>query len=360
MTISPRPRNHALRAPATPAMLQALLEELDAKPPAIAHFELVSRWAAKHVWRVDVEGQPWAYVRYLLGSAEQYPERWHRLWMSTLLHEARVGPRVLGLTPASAALGGRAAIVEAALRPIPREELEARAVEAVALFARLHSHEPLRQALLEHLSESDRQRIRPLAQLFAETRERWFEAVTARWLEVGLAEPIGMLSAVVGELISILEALGGQNNGIGPLVPTHGDPNHGNFMVNRQGALRLIDFEELALNHPVADLGVFLTWYADKDRHRSLLQHYPLLDADEMLEHMRVWVPLRYLNIAAHWAARLIRAKEGEAWAFAVKSVDEWLRGAAELVYQSAVPSHLDMWLVEVHHSLMERGPLAG
>ena len=357
MSDTPRSRNHARRAPATPAMLQALLVELDARPPGRVHFELVSRWAAKHVWRVDVEGRPWAYIRYLLGSAEQYPERWHRLWMSTLLHEARVGPRVLGLTPASTALEGRAAIVEAALQPIPREALEARMVEAVALFARLHSHEPLRQTLLENLSESDRQRIRPLAQLFAEARERWFEAVTARWLEAGLVEQVGVLSAIVGELVDTLEALGGQNNDTGLIVPTHGDPNHGNFMVNRQGALRLIDFEELALNHPVADLGVFLTWYADKDQHRALLQHYPLLDADEMLERMRVWVPLRYLTIAAHWAARLIRAQDGEAWAFAVGSVDEWLRGAAELVYQSTVPPHVDAQLAEVRRSLLACAP---
>lgn len=357
MSDIPRRRNHALHAPATAAMLQALLEELDARPPGEAHFELVSRWAAKHVWRVDVEGQPWAYIRYLLGSAEQYPERWHRLWMGTLLHEARVGPRVLGLTPSSVALDGRAAIVEAALRPIPRQELEARMVEAVALFARLHSHEPLRQALLENLGESDRQRIRPLAQLFAETRERWFEAVTSRWLEAGLGEQISVLGAIVSELVNALEVLGGQNNDVGPIVPAHGDPNHDNFMVNRQGALRLIDFEELALNHPVADLGVFLTWYADKDQHRALLQHYPLLDADEMLERMRVWVPLRYINIAAHWAARLIRARDAQAWAFAVDAVDEWLRGAAELVHQSTAPPHMADRLAEVRRSLLARAP---
>ncbi len=339
------------RLPASPEMLVELLRELGIKPEGRLRFRLVSRWAAKHVWRVDVNRHPWAYVRYLLGEAEQYPERWRHLRFGTLLHEARIGPRVLGITPQSKALGGRAAIVEAALAEIDRDSLEARAVEVIALFVRLHSCGPLLEALSEGLSEGDRERLQPLARLFAETRERWFEAVMARWLEVGLTE-IQAATDIVHELVNRIEVLGGDRE-VGIIVPVHGDPNHGNFMVNRQGSLRMIDFEELALNNPVADLGMFLTWYVDKDQHRDLLTHYPLMKPDEMLERMRVWVPLRYLGIAAHWAARLTRARDEEAWVFAAESVEEWLRGAAELVFDGAVPDDMDAALTGLRDDLL-------
>ncbi len=345
--------NRSQRRAATPNMIANLLDELDIRPPGGLEVELVSRWAAKHVWRIDVNGEPWAYVRYLLGSADHFPDRWRHLRLSTLLHEARVGPRVLGITPSSEALGGRAAIVEAALRPITRQELEARAVEALMLFARLHSYIPLHEALTRQINGDDHERLQPLARLFSETRERWFEAVVANWLEAGLSE-ISDVTELVSELINQIETLDFDDDP-GIIVPAHNDPNHGNFMVNRQGALRMIDFEELALNHPVADLGVFLTWYVDRDRHRDLLAHYPLSDPDAMLERMRVWVPLRYIGIAAHWAARLNRSQDQEAWVYASKSVHEWLHGAAEIVFDGAVPSSFTHTLDTVRESLIGR-----
>ncbi len=355
-SMPPRP-NGTQRRPATPGELLGLLRELDVALPGPARLKLVSRWAAKHVWQVDVRGEPWAYIRYLLGPATQYPDRWRHLRLSTLLHEAKIGPRVLGITPESEALGGRAAVVEAALKPITRAELESRAVEAISLLARLHSNIPLHAALLAGLTESERERLQPLARLFSETRERWFKAVAERWLESGLEE-IDRLTEVVEELISQIEALDCCAHEADLIVPAHNDPNHGNFRLNRQGALRLIDFEELAPNNPVADLGVFLTWYADRERHRALLEHYPLVAPDAMLERMRVWVPLRYIGIAAHWAARLTRARDTQGWEFALGSVDEWLRGAAELIYDGPVPVYLDARLRALHESLAARGPL--
>jgi hypothetical protein len=129
-------------------------------------------------------------------------------------------------------------------------------------------------------------------------------------------------------------------------------------MVNRQGALRMIDFEELAMSNPVADLGVFLTWYADADQHRAMLEHYPLANPSAVLDRMRIWVPLRYLTVAAHWSARLTRARDQEAWDFALQSVDEWLRGACELVYGGSVPARHDGALKRLGAALADRGPL--
>lgn len=356
---TPNRTSRTQRQPASPDMLRGLLRELDANPPGEARFVLVSRWAAKHVIRVDVQGKPWAYIRYLLGPAEQYPNRWRHLRLGELLNEIRVGPRILGMSPDSEALGGRAAIVEAALKPIERGDLEARASEAVSLFSRLHSSEALKEALIGDQSETERERSEPrepLEVLFAETRERWFEAVVGRWLEAGLTE-ISEVTGVVSELINEAGAMDCCPY-IGELVPVHGDPNHGNFMLNRKGALRMIDFEDLALNNPVADLGVFLTWYVDAEDHREVLSHYPQADPDDILQWMRVWVPLRYLNIAAHWAARLVKARDLDAWTFAVESVDEWLRGAAEILAAGAAPDHVDAMLGSVTAALMDEWPL--
>jgi len=351
--------NGLQRRPARGSELRELLRELDANPPGEARFVLVSRWAAKHVIRVDVDGKPWAYIRYLLGTADQYPDRWRHLRLGELLNEIRVGPRVLGITRASESLGGRAAIVEAALQPIDREELEGRAGEAISLFTRLHSSPALAEALQADLSETERERAtprEPLEQFYDDTRERWFDAVVGRWLEAGLPE-ISDLTSVVSELLHDIKTMDCCPY-IGELVPVHGDPNHGNFMLNRKGALRLIDYEDLALNSPVADLGVFLTWYVDADQHHEILSHYPLADPDDILQWMRVWVPLRYLNIAAHWAARLVKAQDKDAWIFAVESVDEWLRGAAEIVAGGAAPEHLDTALEAIHGALLDGWPL--
>ncbi|MBN1312571.1 MAG: phosphotransferase [Anaerolineae bacterium] len=351
---TPARSSNSQRQPASPRSLRALLRELDIQPPDRVSFKLVSRWAAKHVWRVKIGGTPWAYVRYLLGSAERYPERWRHMRLGKELYEARVGPRILGITSESEALSGRAAIVEAALLPIPRVVLESRAEEAIALLGRLHSCVPLLAALSEDLTEADRNGFSPLANLFVETRERWFEAVTGRWLEIGLPQ-ITEVTQIISVLLNRLEAIEHSTSrlGIEIVVPAHNDPNAGNFMVNRQGALRMIDFEGLALSNPVADLGIFLTWYVDKYRHRAVLANYPLAEPDAALARMRVWVPLRYIGIAAHWAARLSRARNIEAWQFATDSVDEWLRGACELIFSGAVPGNLNRTLTQVHESLL-------
>jgi hypothetical protein len=355
MPTTPSRSSRSQRRPATHHELDGLLHELDIRPPGTTEYKLVSRWAAKHVWRIDAGGHPWAYVRYLLGPATRFPDRWRHLRLGELLYEARIGPRILGLTPESEALGGRAAVVEAGLHPLPREELEARADEAVALLTRLHTYEPLYKALCLDLNDVDLTALHPLATYLRETHERWFDAVMDRWREAGLHE-INVLSAIVEDLFEQLETIRSHTGRIGVVVAAHNDPNHGNFMVNRQGALRLIDFEELGLNNPVADLGVFLTWYVDADRHFELLAHYPLADPRAILGRMRVWVPLRYLNVAAHWAARMVRARDEGAWTFAVDTVDEWLRGACELVFDGTVPAHLDALLESVRSSLLARG----
>lgn len=354
---TPNRPSHTQRAPASPQGLTALLRELSIPAPGEPEFHLVSRWAAKHVWRVDVEGEPWAYIRYLLGPASQYAERWRHLRLGEVLFDARIGPRILGMSEASESLGGRAAIVEAALHPITRDDLEGRAREAMALFARLHGNPALHEALSQERTEADRRGIGPLARFIAETHERWFEGVVPRWLEVGLEE-INELRQVVGELLTELDRLERGTGYLGIVVPVHGDPNYGNFMVNRQGALRMIDFEELSLNNPVADLGVFLTWYVDAHQHRELLAEYPLANPDAVLDRMRIWVPVRYLSITAHWAARLTRARDEKSWSFALGSVDEWLRGACELVYGGSVPPEIARALKNLRRSLGPRGPL--
>jgi hypothetical protein len=351
---TPARSSSSQRQPATPQSLEALLRELDIQLPDQATFKLVSRWAAKHVWRVNIGGTPWAFIRYLLGPAERYPEHWRHLRLGQELYEARVGPRILGIIPNSSALSGRAAIVEAALLPIPRAILEARAEEAIALLGRLHSCVPLLAALSEDLTEADRNGFSPLGNLFVETRERWFEAVTGRWLEAGLPQ-ITDATRIISILLNRLEVIEHSTSrlGIGIVVPAHNDPNAGNFMVNRQGALRMIDFEGLALSNPVADLGIFLTWYVDRDRHRKVLAGYPLAEPDAVMARMRIWVPLRYIGIAAHWAARLSRARNMEAWTFAANSVDEWLRGACELTFSGAVPGDLSLMLADLNESLL-------
>ena len=351
-----RPGNSRL-IPASKAALESLLWELDLKTPGPLSFKLVSEWAAKHVWRVDVGGNPWVYIRYLLGPAEQFPGRWRHMRMGELLHEAHVGPRILGILEKSESLDGRAVIVEAALEMLTRDELEDRADEAISLMTRLHSYVPLHEALSSDLTDADLLGFSPLRRLFAETRERWFEAVVPRWLAAGLTE-INTVRKIVSELFNHLEDLRDDSERVGIVVPAHNDPNHGNFMINRRGALRMIDFEELSLNNPVADLGMFLTWYADVDQHRTLLEGYALADPDAMLERMRIWVPLKYLGIAAHWCARLPRSRDEAAWDYAVESIDEWLRGAVELAYKGPSPHRFERALNRLNRRLLEREPL--
>lgn len=357
MPVTPGRPSPSQRRLADSHQLAALLRELDIRPPTDPTYHLVSRWAAKHVWRIDADGRPWAYVRYLLGSATHFPDRWRHLRLGQLLNEGRIGPRILGMSPDSHVLGGRAVIVEAALLPISREDLEARAAEAMALLARLHDYQPLFDALADELNDVDLGAFRPLVSYMVETRERW-AAVTHRWLEYDLPH-LDDLILIVEAVLDRLGEAGDANQPVGMIVPAHQDVNHGNFMVNRQGALRLIDFEELSLNHPVADLGIFLTWYVDQAEHRSILAHYPLLDPDEVLDRMRVWVPLRYLNIAAHWSARLARAEERHAWLHAVERIDEWMRGACELVFDGFVPGEFEGRLRQLGAALLDLAPAA-
>lgn len=342
------------RRPASVDMLDDLLDEMEIVTVGDVSYELMSTWAAKHVWRVDVDEQPFAFVRYLLGPAEEFPDRWRPLRLGPLLNEARIGPRVLGITESSEALGGRAAMVEAALVPLAPGELADRAGEALALMARLHSNGALIEALSEDFNEADRQGTSPFAALLAETRERWFDAVVERWLEVGMYE-INDLKGIVSDLISQVQSMPVDIDHSDFVVPSHNDPNEGNFMANRQGALRMIDFEGLALNNPVADVGVFLAWFIEPQHHRGLLEeNYSLVDAGKVLERMQIWVPLRYINIAAHWAARLTRAEDAEQWEYAISSLHQWVRGTAEFIYKD-VPAEMDEQLQLIIDLLYER-----
>lgn len=355
MPRTPSRSSSTQRRPADEPALKELLKELNIRPPlGRMSCELVSEWAAKHVWRIDIQKRPWVYVRYLLGSSTRFPDRWRHMRLGQELHTADIGPRILGLTPESEALGGRAAVVEAALQVIPLSDLENRANEVIDLFTRLHSNDVLLEALSADLNHVDIANFSPLSELFADTRERWFIAVAERWQESELPE-IDDLLRVVRVLMHRLDALCTFSEQIEIVVPAHNDPNHGNFVLNRRNELRMIDFEGLALNNPAADLGVFLTWYADRDRHRELLQRYPLADPDAVLERMQIWVPLRYLGIAAHWAARLTRARDKEAWVFAVESIDEWLRGACELAFDGIISADLSKILRTVCKSLLDR-----
>jgi len=351
-----RPSRHQ-REPASAEQLDGLLEELDIQlPRGQIEYELVSEWAAKHVWSVLANGKPWAFIRYLLGPASSREDRWRHMRLGVDLAQAHVGPRMLGISEESMALGGRAVVVEAALEPLEKEELIARAEEAIVLFGRLHSYIPLHSALSRSLTEADLTGLRPLVALFSETRERWFEAVVERWLGVGLTE-ISELADVVGVLFNAAESIRRDDSKLDIVVPAHNDPNYGNFMLNRKGAMRMIDFEGLALSHPVADLGMFLSYYVPREQHFDLLKSYPLSDADVLVEKMRVWVPLKYLGVAAHWAARLTKSTEQEAWGFAVESIDEWLRGAAEMLFDGRVPQQIDSSLNHIFDSLLERWP---
>ncbi len=355
MPQTPSRSSFSQRRPAEESELKELLKELNIRPPlGRLSYELVSEWAAKHVWRIDVKRQPWIYVRYLLGAASRFPDRWRHMRLGEELHTADIGPRILGLTPESEALGGRAAVVESALQVISLKELESRASEVIDLFTRLHSNDALLEALSIDLNHVDIANFSPLSELITDTRERWFIAVAERWKEAELPE-IDDLLRVVRVLMHRLDALCTVSEQIEIVVPAHNDPNHGNFVLNQHNELRMIDFESLALNNPVADLGVFLTWYSDRDRHRELLEGYPLADPDAVLERMRIWVPLRYLGISAHWSARLTRAKDQESWNFAVESIDEWLRGACELAFDGVVPADLSKILHTVCDSLLER-----
>lgn len=334
----------SLRRPANSDALRALLDELGLKPKGIVRFALISRWAAKHVWRVNVNGRPWAYIRYLLGSAKVFPDRWRHMQSALLLYEAGVGPRVMGLQAESEALQGRPVLVEAAMKPTRREELARRAREAVQLIARLHTDAALVEALSMYRTASDEQGMTPLGAFLRETQERWFEGVTERWLEVGLGE-ITRVTPVVSDLIGRLERSRGMLQPFDIVTPTHNDLNAGNFMLNGHGELRMIDFETLSLNNPIADIGLFLIWHTPPEQHFGLLQDYPLGEPRAVLQHTQVWAPLRYLNISAHWAARLTRTTTRETWNEAAENAIEWLWNACELVYGKHMPRGTEVLL---------------
>jgi thiamine kinase-like enzyme len=163
-------------------------------------------------------------------------------------------------------------------------------------------------------------------------------------LEVGLGE-ITRVTPVVSDLMGWLERAREALPSLDIVTPTHNDLNAGNFMLNGQRELRMIDFETLSLNNPVADIGIFLIWHASPEQHYALLQDYPLGMPETILQHTRVWAPLRYLNISAHWAARLTRAGTREAWNEAAENTIEWLWNACEVVYREQIPRGTEVLL---------------
>lgn len=315
-----------------PLQLAGLLAELGMAAPGPINATPVSLWSSQHVHRVDCQGRAWAFLRCLPGPALRYPGPWLKLRAVSLLAAAGIGPQLYGITPGSAALGGRAAVLEAALTPLERPCLQARASQAVALLARLHGSSEL-AGLLAGQWGSPEPTANPFDEMVADVRRALTCEIPALWCHAGMAGASDLAAIAKG----LLDSVCGRAYS-GPLatvrVPAHGDPNYSNFATDEEGRLRMIDFGDLSLTSPVADLGPFLTWYVPHANRRQMLaENYPHAPAADVLDLAHSWTPVRYLAIAMHWARRLAETgMSPSSRRTATASLGEWLVDAAGLV----------------------------
>jgi hypothetical protein len=318
--------------------LMCLLAELGIKRPAgpVIDAHLVSSWSGKFVYRLSAGGAPWAYVRHLPGPVSATPDRGLHLRLANILDDIGVGPPVLGITQHSEALGVGVTVVEGALEPVCRDSLAGRAPEAIRLIARLHGSNEVRACLeATALSHHPEKGMTPFDLLLAETRLAWSTAAPAAAATAANELAARLLDHAQSSIKERPAAAADLLR-----VPAHGDPNYSNFGIGPLGELRMLDFEDLSLTHPLADLGSFLTWYVPHQyQRRELLQTYQQInspaDMDALLDLMRLWVPVRYLRIAAHWLRRYgdaaVSAKEDQKQ-HALNALIGGLRDAASML----------------------------
>jgi hypothetical protein len=80
------------------------------------------------------------------------------------------------------------------------------------------------------------------------------------------------------------------------LVPTHGDPNWKNFVLNE--AVFLVDWDEIALADPLRDIGQLLWWYVPPTRWEVFLPEFGLVDNDAARDRLYWWVAAESLDVA--------------------------------------------------------------
>ena len=123
---------------------------------------------------------------------------------------------------------------------------------AISIIARLHTTQPPNPLPRELFDNPFEQLIRRALDVAPAANREW------RPLQ---GQACRLLAAERGDILrslDLFERLGGQmRRQVREWVPTHGDPNHDNFLEDRHGSLHLTDWGELAIGPPERDLWHF-------------------------------------------------------------------------------------------------------
>ncbi|MYL41467.1 phosphotransferase family protein [Virgibacillus salexigens] len=80
------------------------------------------------------------------------------------------------------------------------------------------------------------------------------------------------------------------------LVVCHGDLNHNNILLSKEGHLHLIDWDNALIADPVTDYGMILNWYIPKENWNEWLEHYGVTSDDHLIERMYWYLLLDVLH----------------------------------------------------------------
>ena len=94
-----------------------------------------------------------------------------------------------------------------------------------------------------------------------------------------------------------------------PQVPTHGDPNRGNFIL-AGGRTYLIDWDALRLTDPLRDMGQILWWYVPRPDWLPFFDAFQQGSDERTQQSIHWWVAAESLDVALSIAARRPRSAE--------------------------------------------------
>ncbi len=123
-----------------------------------------------------------------------------------------------------------------------------------------------------------------------------------RWVDEHIERVVQLMRSFQGDsAVPGLSIHPESEAGPGELVLTHGDPNTSNFILDRDGRLFLLDWDDACLSDPMRDIGPLLWWYVRPDRWSTALDAAELGDGHAHGSVYR-WAAIRSFEVA-EWLA---------------------------------------------------------
>lgn len=131
------------------------------------------------------------------------------------------------------------------------------------------------------------------------TSDMRLASVQNRLIGLGLTKQYEEINVALNLLTELLPVTRNQK-----LVVCHCDLNHNNLLMNDDGEIFLVDWDNATIADPATDFGSLLKWYIPKEEWRDWLKNYGIIHHDYLYERMYWYLLLDALDYISWHSGR--------------------------------------------------------